>query len=266
MLPFLKWAGGKRWLIAGGYIPQGVEFERYVDPFLGGGAIFFALKPENSILSDVNIKLINLYQVIRDFPMELYRTMILHQERHSKEYYYLVRSQNLESNIERAARMLYLNRTCWNGLYRVNKKGRFNVPIGTKDSVIFPTDDFLKWSAMLKSADISSCDFEETIEKTRRGDLLFVDPPYVTQHIVNGFVKYNQKLFSWMDQVRLSQALSRAARRGVSIIVTNADHESIRELYGMQFRYRKIERASVIAGLARNRCRMSEAMFIANVA
>lgn len=224
------------------------------------------LSPSCAILSDLNSELINLYNVIRDHHVEFVELLNFHQKKHSKDYYYKVRNLYLEDHIERAARILYLNRTCWNGLYRVNKMGRFNVPIGTKSTVVFPNDDFASWSKMLKYANISVSDFEATVEKAEKGDLLFVDPPYVTQHNTNGFVKYNEKLFSWADQIRLSVALSKAARRGVSVISTNADHESIKELYEADFHYQKVERESVIAGFARNRRRTSEALFIANVA
>jgi DNA adenine methylase len=126
--------------------------------------------------------------------------------------------------------------------------GAFNVPIGTKSTVVFPGEDFLEVSAKLKHALLLSADFEDVIEMTNSGDLLFVDPPYTVRHNNNGFVKYNQHLFSWADQERLRDALVRANHRGAKIIATNAAHLSVRELYSQHFKVQTLTRASVISG------------------
>lgn len=140
--PFLKWAGGKRWLASSNLLPVPERFRRYVEPFLGGAAVFFQLSPAQSILSDINAELINLYRVIKDDPKALEALMIEHQAKHSRDHYYAVRANVPTGNIAQAARTLYLNRTCWNGLYRVNLRGEFNVPIGTKNTVIMEEEDF----------------------------------------------------------------------------------------------------------------------------
>ncbi|EJU12115.1 DNA adenine methylase [Sphingomonas sp. LH128] len=263
--PFLKWAGGKRWLANSNQLPRPATFERYIEPFLGGAAIFFHLRPEQAILSDINSELIELYCVIRDHPEDLMGLMRTHHDAHSQDYYYEVRASIPEAAIERAARTMYLNRTCWNGLYRVNLKGVFNVPIGTKSTVVFDHDDFAGISERLRAAEIRCCDFEETVSEAQQGDFLFVDPPYTVRHNMNGFIKYNENLFSWNDQIRLRDAVADAIERGAAVVVTNADHDSVRELYEDVCDYRSVARASVLASETARRGQTTEALFSANI-
>lgn len=263
--PILKWAGGKRWLVATDRLPRPSSYRRYVEPFLGSGAVFFHLKPSTAVLSDLNGDLINLYKVVRDNPREFEERMHYHQAMHSKEYYYQIRGELcLEPNAA-AARFLYLNRTCWNGLYRVNKRGAFNVPIGTKQAVVMNTDDFQAVAFTLRNADLHNEDFEIIIDDTQKGDFLFVDPPYTVQHNFNGFLKYNEQIFSWQDQNRLRDALQRAADRGVSIALTNADHDSVRQLYAQRFNYQSLARQSVLAAKSGKRGGTTEAIFTINL-
>ncbi|MGC6331393.1 DNA adenine methylase [Rhizorhabdus sp. FW153] len=259
--PFLKWAGGKRWLAASGELPVPREYVRYVEPFLGGGAMFFHLKPATAILSDINAELIELYAVVRDQPEALRRLMAAHQQQHSTDYYYSTRAAVPCSQIERAARTLYLNRTCWNGLYRVNLRGEFNVPIGTKTTVLFADETFEVASEALRGANLMCCDFETTIETTGVGDFIFIDPPYTVQHNLNGFLKYNERIFSWADQIRLRDCVAAAITRGAAVAVTNADHESVRALYSGICEYRQLRRSSVLAGDANRRGQTTEALF-----
>lgn len=262
MRPFLKWAGGKRWLFEsiGFELPQ---YEgRYVEPFLGGGAVFFEAMPKCAVLSDTNSRLIELYIVIRDNCADLKRQLNVHARNHSKEYYYTVRARRCRTRVTRAAQFLYLNRTCFNGLYRENKFGEFNVPIGTKSTVIFPNDDFEAWSSALLGHQISCRDFEETIDDARSGDLVFVDPPYTVRHNMNGFVRYNQSIFAWEDQVRLRDALMRAYGRGVRFVMTNANHQSIRELYEGLGEQSYLSRFSVLAGDAKHRAQSTELLIV----
>jgi len=263
--PFLKWAGGKRWLANSDQLPLPVSFDRYIEPFLGGGAIFFHLAPARAILSDVNVELIHLYTVLRDSPRELMELMQHHHGKHSSSYYYDVRSQVPEGGLERAARTMYLNRTCWNGLYRVNLKGVFNVPIGTKSTVVFDDEDFEGISCRLQRAELVCCDFEPTIAQATQGDFVFVDPPYTVRHNLNGFIKYNETLFGWEDQIRLRDAVASAIARGAAVVVTNADHESVRELYAEICEYRSVTRASVLASESGRRGKTTEALFSANL-
>lgn len=247
VVPPLKWAGGKRWFVARHIDLVPTRFNRYIEPFLGSGAVFFALAPKKALLSDLNEELINVYRVIRDQPAELSSALRRHARLHSSEYYYQVRKGRPRSPLSCAARTIYLNRTCWNGLYRVNKMGQFNVPIGTKSSVVLESDDFAALSAVLEGVDLRSSDFEEILGEAREGDFAFVDPPYTVAHNNNGFVKYNQNLFSWDDQLRLRKAVGLAVKRGVFVLVTNAAHESIHDLYE-PFERLSLSRAGVIAG------------------
>ncbi|WP_421565249.1 DNA adenine methylase [Ochrobactrum sp. EDr1-4] len=258
MVPFLKWAGGKRWLFTSEFIASLPKFDRYVEPFLGGGAGFFALEPKSSLLSDVNPELINLYEVVRDYPDRIEELLAFHQSKHSKDHFYTVRKLVPDNKIACAARMLYLNRTCWNGLYRLNMKGEFNVPIGTKTSVLLPSDNFIRASDLLKEADLNICDFQATIDSSKEGDLLFVDPPYTVAHNMNGFVKYNEKIFTWDDQLRLRSSLAAAHSRGACVILSNANHASISELYANLGEHLEVSRHSVISGTSDARGRTTE--------
>tara|TARA_Y100000813_G_scaffold194444_1_gene174828 strand:- start:500 stop:1312 length:813 start_codon:yes stop_codon:yes gene_type:complete len=257
-IPFIKWAGGKRWLMNSHRDLFPNDFNRYYEPFLGGGASFFALSPKKASLTDINADLIGTYTAIRDDWQCVHRYLKAHQEQHSKEHYYLVRASQPSCIYSKAARFLYLNRTCWNGLYRVNLKGEFNVPIGTKTSVLMDTDDFEGISMALKNISIYKCDFEIAINRSREGDLVFADPPYTVKHNNNGFLKYNEHIFSWEDQVRLRDALRRAVDRGVKVVVTNANHESIRALYNDFGRFTTVGRASVLSANAAYRAPVEE--------
>ena len=262
--PFLKWAGGKRWLARRLNVGDWKYAGRYIEPFLGSAAIYFSLAPKRAVLSDVNESLIETYRAIRDAPREVSRILVEHHAAHSKKYYYEMRGSSAQTTTERAARFIYLNRTCWNGLYRVNKKGVFNVPKGTKSSVILPTDDWMRAADALSNAQLRVCDFEDSIDAAVEGDLLFVDPPYTVKHNFNGFLKYNECLFSWGDQVRLQASLARAVGRGVTVVATNADHESVRELYRDGFILERLERSSVLSGDPAFRGRYSELLITAN--
>jgi DNA adenine methylase len=263
--PFLKWAGGKRWLLQSEQFTVPANFDRLVEPFLGGAAVFFGLEPERALLSDVNEELIHLYKTVRDHPESLTRLLTWHHERHCPQHYYRVRAKTYQDPIWKAARTLYLNRTCWNGLYRVNRSGAFNVPIGTKSAVIYLKEDFQAISTVLSRATLLCCDFESTVDASQKGDFLFIDPPYTVKHNMNGFIKYNEEIFSWDDQVRLHAAVTRAAARGVAVVVTNADHASLQDLYRPRFRYTPIDRHSVLAGKSSARGATTEAMFTANL-
>ena len=250
---FLKWAGGKRWLIQrhSDLFPR--HFENYFEPFVGSGAVFFAMRPVRGPISDSNPELINLYKTIKAAPSDLLRLMHRHARNHTTRYYYKMRTMQPHDTLEQAARTLYLNRTCWNGLYRVNKRGQFNVPRGTKNTVLFPSDDFAKISTSLHRIRIRCCDFEEAIAQTSNGDFLFVDPPYTVRHNNNGFIKYNESIFTWDDQLRLSVAIDQAATRGAKILITNADHRPIRDLYKSLGTLHTLPRKSVISGAAAGR-------------
>lgn len=261
-LPFLKWAGGKRWLSS--YLREavGIVEGQYIEPFLGSGASYFSLRPHRAVLSDSNKELIATYRGIQLYAQAVSKHLSEHHSKHRKEYYYQLRDCTPVGFAAKAARFIYLNRTCWNGLYRVNLNGIFNVPIGTKTAVTLATDDFKATSALLKSAILCNCDFEHSVNRAQRGDVLFCDPPYTVRHNNNGFVKYNEHLFVWQDQVRLRDALLRAQSRGARIFVTNADHESIRELYKTHFDITCMTRFSSIGGAKAQRGKYAELLII----
>ena len=258
LLPFLKWAGGKRWFVRRYDHLLPCDFRTYIEPFLGGGAVFFALKPQSAILTDSNQALIETYKAIREDWRLVWHYLLHHQKFHSKEYYYNCRNKIFHSPFLKAAQFVYLNRACWNGLYRVNLQGVFNVPIGTKDTIIFDNDDFESISECLGAANIDSCDFENTIDLSGKNDFIFVDPPYTVNHNSNGFRKYNERIFTWEDQRRLRSALERARLRGAKILLTNADHESVRNLYAGFGEITALPRHSVIGGGAEYRKLSSE--------
>jgi len=260
--PFIKWAGGKSWLLKRRQFAL-PEFDgRYIEPFLGGAAVFFHLAPKRAVLSDVNPRLINTYEAVQSdwrlVEKELSRMQLLH----SREFYYQERDRVRRKPHTKAAQFLYLNRTCWNGLYRENLSGKFNVPIGTKSQVTMTDDDFENASKLLKNAELSVCDFEETLSKAGKGDLVFLDPPYTTAHNINGFVKYNQKIFSWNDQIRLRRCAEEARSRGARIVLTNANHETIHKLYSDLGAPEIVSRYSVISGVGSARGRTTEVLYV----
>lgn len=265
VVPFLKWAGGKRWLVEqhSNLFPQ--KFNCYIEPFLGSGSVFFHLAPSRAILSDANADLIACYNQVREFPHRLAELLREHHEKHCNDYYYQTRAAEFETETEKAAKFLYLNRTCFNGIYRVNLKGEFNVPIGTKTNVVMKSDDFLGVSKRLKNALVVHGDFSETMRHATDGDFVYVDPPYTVQHNTNGFLKYNEKIFSWSDQVRLKEQVVAAANRGASVVVSNAAHESVIELYEGVGSIVKLSRASVLSGGTRGRGRYEEILVRVNV-
>lgn len=262
ILPFLKWAGGKRWLASHMRELIGDVDGRYIEPFLGSAAVFFALQPRKAILSDRNRELVGTYRALQTQSAAVERHLATHQQLHSKSHYYSVRDAIPQTFARKAARFIYLNRTCWNGLYRVNLDGRFNVPIGTKTTVLMESDDFGRVSDILRCAEINHADFEQSVSQAKRGDVVFCDPPYTVRHNHNGFVKYNEELFSWTDQIRLRDSLRIARDRGARVFITNADHESIRELYGQDFDIKEFERYSSIGGAKAKRGNYSELLIM----
>jgi len=260
--PFLKWAGGKRWLLTRPEFEIPQYSGRYIEPFIGGGAVFFAHAPQAGIISDANTRLIETYEAIKRDWSIVYRKLMDHQRLHGKDYYYEVRSEKFDDIYSRASQFLYLNRACWNGLYRENLRGEFNVPIGTKSKIVMDDDNFELISNVLQKTTILNEDFSTVISRADDGDLIFVDPPYTVAHNFNGFIKYNQKIFSWDDQIRLKDCLLAAKERGARILLTNASHPSIRDLYSPLALPIEINRASVISGKNESRAMTSELLYV----
>ena len=263
-VPFIRWAGGKSWLFFNYPHLFPKSFDRYIEPFLGGGAIFFALRPDKATLSDLNKDLIDVYRVIKTSADSLEKLLRRHHRCHCKEYYYEMRNKKFIADATKAARFIYLNRTCWNGLYRVNLNGEFNVPVGTKTNVILPTDNFKGVSKLLKKVSLQNHDFGKLISKAKENDFLFIDPPYTVKHNNNNFRRYNEKIFSWNDQVRLRNAVFKAKERYVKIMVCNANNIAIRELYKGFGELTEIYRNSLLAADPENRHVVSEIVIRSN--
>jgi DNA adenine methylase len=227
--------------------------------------MFFSRRWTNARLADVNKVLINAYLQMRDSHAALYSLLMDHFDLHSSEHYYKVRARLGSSTVRDAADFVYLNRACFNGLFRVNLSGRFNVPIGSKLYELRQFEEFEQWASMLQGAKIHVADFEETINGCGEGDIIFADPPYTVNHNSNGFIEYNEKIFSWNDQVRLHDCLLRAARRGAAFALTNADHATIRDLYE-GFALHAVERGSEMSGRTAARGRTTEVVITGGVA
>lgn len=246
--PFLKWPGGKRWLaqeIAD--ILQPRLHGRYFEPFLGGGAVFFTLRPTLATLSDINADLLNVYRQVRDQPTQV----LYHLKRIpvTSKRYYSIRRVNSDCKIKQAAQFLYLNRTAFGGIYRLNKDGQFNVPYGGGDRTPIPLwrDNLVVSSSIaLRGVTLKTSDFEPMLDMAAAGDAVYCDPTYTVAHEDNGFVRYNERNFSWADQERLAAAAIRAYKRGAFVIISNAYHPSVRKLY-RQFTAKRMTRKSLVS-------------------
>ena len=267
--PFLKWPGGKRWFVCNWSHILPSRYGTYIEPFLGAGSVYFHLRPKNALLGDINAELVNTYRAIRDEWRSLQRSLKHHQRRHLEDadgHYYSVRERIPSEAYQQASRLIYLNRACFNGIYRVNSHGNFNVPRGSKTKIVTEHDDFEAISALLHGADLVAGDFEPLVDRAEEGDFVFCDPPYTIRHNYNGFRKYNEVLFSWDDQERLAAALHRAADRGAMIICTNANHHSVRHLYrASQFELLAVSRYSRISAANASRRYFEELIVRANL-
>lgn len=258
--PFLRWAGSKRWLLRQivHILPR--QFGRYHEPFLGSGALFFFLGPQRALLTDKCSELIDVYTMIRHEVSTIIR--YLRPMKPNRDLFYAIRNQPSRGRLKRAAEFLYLNKTCWNGLYRVNSEGRFNVPYGMpRTDFIADFENLRACSQVLERPGVKlrSCDFEAALVNVKAGDLVYLDPPYVTRHNNNGFVDYNETLFSWEDQRRLATRARQMANAGAYVIVTNANHREVVELY-QGFKSRTLTRSSTLASDFKCRGRVKEAL------
>nr|WP_290228227.1 DNA adenine methylase [Trichocoleus desertorum] len=232
--PFLKWAGGKNQLIPQyqAYFPFPRKFKTYYEPFLGGGAVFFHLLPGRGVLTDINPELVNVYCCVRDQVEPLTQLLQKHQQNHSYDYYYQVRAEKPNTELERAARLIYLNKTCFNGLYRENSKGDFNVPMGRyKNPGICNADLLRSVSIALRSIIIEIKPFEAVLQHATHEDFVYFDPPYYPLSPTSNFTAYSRYAFEQEHQVRLRDVFVELANRGVKVMLSNSDCEFIRELY-----------------------------------
>lgn len=233
--PFVKWAGGKRCIINELCENLPEDFNDYYEPFVGGGALFFEIHKQldRAYLSDSNFELVITYRMIQKNPEELIDLLKVHQRNHSKDYYYQIRDHlNPEEPVEIAARFIYLNKTCYNGLYRVNKKGRFNVPLGRyKNPNVVQEENILACSKALTCAKIVGKEFD-TI-KPKENDFVYFDPPYHPTDEIS-FTKYTKLDFTEKDQERLRDFAIRLQKKGVYVLLSNSNTRFIRELYSVK--------------------------------
>jgi DNA adenine methylase len=230
--PLVKWAGGKRNLLKVYKKLFPKRFNNYHEPFLGSGAVFFFLKPQKAVLIDKNEELINFYEVVRDHPLELMELISTYKV--DKDFYYRIRElepKNL-SKIERAARFLYLNKTAYNGLWRVNSKGKFNVPFGRYKKVkFFDRENLLKASKLLKNAVLLCLDFEEVVKYAQKGDFVYLDPPYYPLSETSNFRNYTSEGFSKEDHLRVYKVFKTLTEKGCFVMLSNSNSPFIRELF-----------------------------------
>jgi len=242
--PFIKWVGGKRGLLDQILPLFPKKFENYYEPFLGGGAVFFELfsqgllKNKKIYLSDINSELINAYNIVRDRPDELIDNLEKYKELHSKEFYYKIRELDREkdyntlSNLEKATRFIYLNKTCFNGLYRVNKKGYFNTPIGSyKNPNIADSDKILGASEALQNTIIKQQSFKEVLKYAKKDDLVYFDPPYYPLNKTSNFTSYDSNCFLEEEQFKLFEVFDKLSDKKVKVLHSNSDTSFIKDLY-----------------------------------
>jgi DNA adenine methylase len=256
----LKWPGGKRRLVDRIASRFPLQFGTYYEPFFGGGALYFATLPDRAVIADVNVELINCYKVVRDSPDELID--LLRGWKNSSAEYYRIRDYRPRTELRRAARFVYLSRLSFNGIHRVNRRGEFNVPYGRKSEFPVLDESVLRMtSATLAPATILACDFAKATKRAVEGDLVYFDPPYTVAHANNGFVKYNECIFSWADQERLATHAKALAARGCYVFVSNADHPSVREIYRGATCV-TLNRHSVMSASSEHRRAITECLFI----
>ena len=223
--------------------------------------MFFAALPKTAVLSDLNVQLMETYEALKSEPNEIIN--VLNQWANNETTYYRIRSEVFADIIVRAAQFIYLNRTCWNGLYRVNSSGRFNVPFGNHGRQIFDTRHLLEVAAALKDATLMSGDFGDVVQNAKSGDFIYFDPPYVTDRGEAKFKQYTEHRFTWHDQERLGDTAVELANRGCSVLVSNADYEPISSLYPGFYRM-VLSRYSILAADARARRVTKELVLCSN--
>ena len=234
--PIVKWVGGKRQLMFELLKNMPQNYNRYFEPFIGGGALFFELQPDNAYISDMNEELINLYKVVRDNVNEL----IIDLKKHDISKEYFMRIRNIDrtsdyekwSNVKKASRFIYLNRTCFNGMYRVNSKGEFNVPFGHyKNPRIVDENNLINCSNLLQRTEIRHADFSAILNRVQKGDFVYFDPPYVPLSETSSFTSYTKDGFDMDMQFKLRDVCDELNSMGVKFLLSNSDTKLVNELY-----------------------------------
>ncbi|WP_261013236.1 DNA adenine methylase [Streptococcus mitis] len=264
--PFTKWTGGKRQLLPVIRELMPKIYNRYFEPFVGGGALFFDLAPKDAVINDFNTELINCYQQIKDNPQELIEILKIHQEYNSKEYYLDLRSADRDeridimSEVQRAARILYMLRVDFNGLYRVNSKNQFNVPYGRyKNPKIVDEELISAISVYLNNnqLEIKTGDFEKAVLDVQPGDFVYFDPPYIPLSETSAFTSYTHEGFSYADQVRLRDTFKRLSDTGAYVMLSNSSSALVEELYN-DFNIHYVEATRTNGAKSSSRGKISE--------
>ncbi|MGB4626481.1 MAG: DNA adenine methylase [Erysipelotrichaceae bacterium] len=239
--PVVKWVGGKRQLLNEiiPMIPK--KYSTYYEPFLGGGAVLFNLQPKKAVVNDFNGELINVYNVIRDKPEELVENLKIHKKNNTSEYFYAIREYDRDTglyekltSVEKAARIIYLNKTCYNGLYRVNSAGHFNTPYGRYKNPNIVNEPVVKaMSKYFNENDITikNCDFRDALKGVRKGAFVYLDPPYMPISTSSSFTGYTENGFDADMQIELKKVCDKLNEKGIKFLQSNSDCEFIRELY-----------------------------------
>ncbi len=254
--PFLRWAGGKSWFIKEFKRIAPSKFGTYHEPFLGSGAVFFSLSKSAAYLSDINQNLINTYRCVRDNPQLILD--ILGNYKNTEVYYYKIRQRKYKDPYEQAAQFIYLNRTSFNGIYRENSDGLYNVPYGFRNIELVNEEAILNASARLKGVGLDSCDFRDSLKRVKAGDLIFIDPPYAIPSKDKKFIQYNKKTFSLADQIDLANLLEVLNGENVYFIMTNAYNPWIRECYRKVGQFKVLSKANTIGGAGASRQQTKE--------
>lgn len=263
--PFLRWAGGKRWLAksASPVLKRLLQSTggTYFEPFLGSGAMFFGLAPQHAHLSDINGPLIQTYRTVLQSACEVERLIADYPV--TPESYYALREAEPHNPIEAAARFIFLNRTCYGGIYRENRAGNFNTPYGGGSRTperILKGGLIARAQVALRGANLACCDFEEAISQARSGDVVYCDPTY-SNVSRDAFDRYGANLFGWSDQERLALSAERAMGRGVTVLVSNGSFEDLIDLYPAAYRI-SFEKKKTIGNKPNHSGRHQEYLFI----
>ena len=263
--PFIKWVGGKRQLLTElrRHVPE--RFGRYFEPFVGGGALFFDLAPSAAMLADANERLIRTYHGVRDHVDAVIG--LLRSYPHDEAFYYLMRGVDIDAKLdaEVAAWFIYLNKTGFNGLYRVNKRNRFNVPFGSHSNPTICDEEHLRaCSAALAGTALEVADFEAAVSSAVAGDLVYFDPPYVPMTATSNFTSYTSGGFTPADQLRLRNVALDLAERGVHVILSNSSAGAVRELYANGFAVHEVASRRAVNSKASARGAVKELVMVAN--
>ena len=245
--PFLRWAGGKNRsvpFLIDHLPPDSPTIDRYFEPFLGAGSLFFSLTPRKAKLSDINKDLIECYQAVKKRPDLVSKYLDQHLPKTCEAYYYEMRHRynNSKLSIHRAALFIYLNKTCFNGIWRVNKRGKFNVPYGRQDHPALPSkEELAEVSKALANAELKQKDYKDIIEEVEQGDFVYLDPPYPPLNSTSNFTHYTKEGFTTEDHRELALFAKELTKKGCYVLISNSDTEYIRSLYQNDFNLFELE-------------------------